>query len=1158
MSKFNKNQAPYYDDYDSSKQYTHLLALPGRVAQAREITQLQSVIKDIVKGVGDSIFRDGNVIEGCQVTINSSKTLATVSEGKVYLNGMVLPVAADSVPINGRGTEIIGFQLVESLVTENTDNTLRDPAQGYDNYNQAGCHRIKSEVKIVKDVSDSAILVTLVDGSISVEKYAPSYDTLTQTLARRTYDESGSYIVEGLNVRVEADTEDSNRFNVVVESGKAYVLGYELKIPAPRRISLPRAHTTDNVADYGLSYSSDRSNYVLLDAPYVSSITKVTGYRNHTESLSAPSTNDAKTQLAKSTVFTEDHYSIQGYTANVDYELIREGNVCYIVWKGTDNYPKTSYSLTYRYTHEFDNTVDYELYHNPSTDAHEIHWISGITPIERTTFYVTYEQYLARKDTVYIDQYGEISVVQGEPAQYGFEIVPETPINTLALATVMSPPAGDTSTNMNLKIHVANIGLTRFTMSDIQSLLRRIRTIEYDQAVLSLNDEARQYETTNDKRGIFTDPILDLSKIDYTYNLDNNGNPVVVELPVYDAAIDLISNTCYLPVNTKTYDASYDATKSTSIKHQRTATIATTGENVVLSQMNATKHFLVNPYSQFPQLPEISITPAVDTWIEDSIIEIPVSQSASEIVSTSTRHVEVNDTRGSRRASTTSESSYTSQTGTRVDTFSNESVIEESAVKYIRSRNIEVSGSHFPPNLDNITCYFDGVKCDLTSGDAYKGSVPGTIKADNSGKFEAKFMIPERILTGIREVRLESSSTVPGYESYETSAFALYQASGTSRTIQRTVTTLTTVLLNRVTTITTTNYIDPVGQTFVLDKMTLVRGIDLYFQAKPDDDTPITCDIREVVNGNITSTIYGHKTLLASEVNISEDSNLATRFTFEDPVLLEENKEYAVVVRSTSPSYRIWVAELGGIDVASGDTVVSNPYLIGVMMSSSNNSSWTMHQTTDIKFRLIENTYATSSEVYFDQLTSESTFSRVYLLADAIIPEGTSVSWYYSVDNGITYQSIAPYNISLLKQMYSSVLLKAVLTRNPQSTLSPIIAIDSVGAILSSYDTEGYYISKNIPGLDEYTHVDIILDTYILANTRMKVFVSASKDEQNRDILVEAPLDSSEKPLNYGWREKTYRVTLPEPATTCRIYVKMESDYEYLSPSFRRLRAIMS
>ena len=148
---------------------------------------------------------------------------------------------------------------------------------------------------------------------------------------------------------------------------------------------------------------------------------------------------------------------------------------------------------------------------------------------------------------------------------------------------------------------------------------------------------------------------------------------------------------------------------------------------------------------------------------------------------------------------------------------------------------------------------------------------------------------------------------------------------------------------------------------------------------------------------------------------------------------------------------------------------------------------------------------------------------------------------------------LAPYNISVLDQMKESIMIKAILRKNSTSNLSPIVALDSVGAVLSCYDTSGYYITKNITGLDNFTKVDIVLDTYIPSNTAIEVYVSTGGA-----TLTKATLDSTNsKSLNYGWREQTYKATVTS-ANQCRVFVKMTSTYKYFTPSFRRVRVIMS
>lgn len=1154
----NKSVAPYYDDYDSSKQYTQLLAIPGRVAQAREISQIQSTVKDIIKSIGDSILKDGNIIEGCQVIVNSAKTKVTVTAGKVYIRGMVLPVEETTVDITGQGTETIGVKLVEYLITETEDPTLKDPAQGYDNFNQPGCHRVQSTVAVVVNDASAAVISTLINGEVSVERYAPEYDTLTQTLARRTYDESGSYIVEGLRVRTEEVDEDS-KYNIVVEAGKAYVLGYELKIPTARRVLANKAITYSPVVARRTYNESGSTDYVLYsEHPYVKEILKVVGVKEVEEQYTISSNTDS-TPLKQKDVYRlesitqgDKSFTIGTSSSDGDCYLDQSGTTYYIKWNGTSNYPElnTAFNVTYEYYKEFSADTDYTLV--VTDEGHALRWV-GDTPETATVFTVDFNQYLARKDVVYMDKYGNISVLEGTPAEYNYDVAPEAPLNTLTLAVINNPPNGSVYvTSQSDAIYVNNIGLTRFTMNDIQVLLNRIKTMEYDQAVMSLNDEARNDNTAN-KKGIFTDPLIDVSRIDFYYNKDTEGLIIDPNKPAFDMAIDLTSNIMYLPINTHTSAVTYNTSSTTSLGG-RLLTLRKTGERVVLSQMNATKSFLINPYSVFPQLPEVSVTPAVDSWIEDSIIQIPVSIQENSVVQMSTRTV---DNRNSweinnwNYASTTSTSTVDTAIGVKTTTSTSENILSERAITYIRQRELTVEGFDFPPSLDNIRGYFDGVPVDLTPVPGTEaGTLSGTVKANDQGYLKATFTIPKNILTGTREVLLKSDTVRDGYLS---EGFTLYIAQGTARTIQRTVTTLTTVLMQRTTTTTISSiYVDPVGQTFVLDRMTMLKAIDLYFENKPNVNTPVVCEIREVNNGTITSQVYAHKSLSPVQVNVSSDSNTATRFEFDDPVLLEENKEYAFVVRSTSDAYTLWVAELGGIDVATKSPVLKNSYMTGVMLSSSNNSTWTSHQTSDIKFQLVEDVYDISSTAQFNNISVDE-FSRLYLSADSAIPLGTSVSWSYSLDEGKTYESITPYNIVSLRDLYNNISLRATLSRESSVNLSPMVALDTIALTTSCYDTKGYYVSKNIPGLSEYTKIKIILDTYEPSGTSISVKVS----HNNGTTIIDAVKEVTTTPLNYGWSEVNYTATVPA-STQCRIFVGANSASKSVTPSFRRLRAIMS
>ena len=64
----NYTVAPYYDDYDETKNYHRILFQPGYAVQARELTQLQTALQAQVGRVGQWAFADGDrVLSGKQV-----------------------------------------------------------------------------------------------------------------------------------------------------------------------------------------------------------------------------------------------------------------------------------------------------------------------------------------------------------------------------------------------------------------------------------------------------------------------------------------------------------------------------------------------------------------------------------------------------------------------------------------------------------------------------------------------------------------------------------------------------------------------------------------------------------------------------------------------------------------------------------------------------------------------------------------------------------------------------------------------------------------------------------------------------------------------------------------------------------------------------------
>ena len=66
------NIDPYYDDFDSAKNYHRILFKPGYAVQARELTQSQSILQNQITNFADAIFTQNTPVSGGKVTVNQN------------------------------------------------------------------------------------------------------------------------------------------------------------------------------------------------------------------------------------------------------------------------------------------------------------------------------------------------------------------------------------------------------------------------------------------------------------------------------------------------------------------------------------------------------------------------------------------------------------------------------------------------------------------------------------------------------------------------------------------------------------------------------------------------------------------------------------------------------------------------------------------------------------------------------------------------------------------------------------------------------------------------------------------------------------------------------------------------------------------------------
>ena len=314
----NYNLNPYYDDYNDDKNFHRLLFKPSYAVQARELTQIQTILQKQVERFGSHVFKNGSVVTGGQfvfqdsislkidndysnttvsvfnfdnktllsantllaedkikraevikvydtnfgTTPNEPKTViikqlygddflpgeviktndaspyyATISangvttsktfsvnEGIFYFEGFFIKTLPQTIAINKYTNANvycrIGFDVVESVVKASSDTSLLDPALGSSNYQAPGADRVKLDlvlaIRSLESTDDEKFieLVRIEESQITKENKYPIYSVLEDTLARRTYDESGNYVVKPFKISLENNSSNTAQTDI--------------------------------------------------------------------------------------------------------------------------------------------------------------------------------------------------------------------------------------------------------------------------------------------------------------------------------------------------------------------------------------------------------------------------------------------------------------------------------------------------------------------------------------------------------------------------------------------------------------------------------------------------------------------------------------------------------------------------------------------------------------------------------------------------------------------------------------------------------------------------------------------------------------------------------------------------------------------------------
>ena len=514
----------------------------------------------------------------------------------------------------------------------------------------------------------------------------------------------------------------------------------------------------------------------------------------------------------------------------------------------------------------------------------------------------------------------------------------------------------------------------------------------------------------------------------------------------------------------------------------------------VVEQLARTGSMKINPYQAFDPVPaRVTLNPAVDQF---TVTNTTWASDVTERLITGSGVLEQ-----------------------VVETRRSEQVLASSAeeAQFLRSLNVGYTVTGFGPSEALAALRFDGIGLSQPAGAA----------ANASGLLTGSFQIPQAIPAGAKLVEFLGAGGSYGSATYVGRGQIVTE-------IRRRI--LTTVV----------NRWDPLAQTFTLPERRVIGSLELWFTAK-GGSAPVIVQIRETQVGTPTTTVLTEGRLLAAD--IKTDGN-ATRIAL-DPVALEANREYAMVVLTDDANHAVAVAELGKYDPRTG-WVTAQPYQIGVLLSSSNGITWTAHQTQDLTFRLLGCRFSQASKTVSLGQYTVTNLSDVMALAGVERPAaGTDVQFLASDAQGRTYTLSEDQGLALSEKLSGNLAVSARLTGTEVS--SPIL-YPGTQLVFGTLEAEGDYLSRAIPAAATF-NLSVTFDALMPGTASVSVQAESGTPGSFTDLVLDKGVE-----VGNGWVERTNKATglvgVGADRTT-RVKLALAGSPQY-RPFVRRLRVIVT
>ncbi len=567
----------YYNRFDVTKNYDAHLFRAGYVLQSAELNEIQANFTARLQYMGNAIFKDGDIVRDARLIVNPVNGNATGESGAIYLKGAVrgIPLRSFTVPISG--TVTVGVYLVETVISELEDPSLRDPAIGARNYQEPGASRLQAVPQWGYSGEPNAPsaefypVYEVRDGIVVAKEAPPTLDAVSTALARYDRESAGGYyVVSGLRVSAEADLGTGEQVYSIQE-GQARVNGFSVTLSTSQRITYAAAADLNFVNSEPHVSSTAAAQRINLNHAPVATITQVLITAEKTATVVHGAYAGALDALGDQAIIsiTEVKQGATTYAQGTDYKLTADQ--CDWSLAGAEPAPGSTYSITYRY------------FATATPTAIDTTGCTVTGAMAGTIIQISYRWKMPRYDRLCLNADSAPVWVKGVSHEVR-PVAPAVPSGLLLLATV-TQTWGDARS-------VQNDGVRMVPMADLEIMASQIDDLYTLTAQQRLLTNAAITEPSS-KLGVFVDPFFD----------DDMRDQGLAQTAV------IIDGNLTLPISATISSV----TLSGGIQTLPISAAATSA----LEQLTRTGAMKVNPYQAFDPIPAtVTLSPAMDFWTE--------------------------------------------------------------------------------------------------------------------------------------------------------------------------------------------------------------------------------------------------------------------------------------------------------------------------------------------------------------------------------------------------------------------------------------------------------------------------------------------------------------------------------------------------------------